>query len=127
MISQEQKEEFFGEPEYLSNHPTNPAMVSTFDFLPFTSNYLYVDAQGKVNVMSEQDKKLSFTREVSGNKIKVKLEDGTTGTAKCDPVDAFDYQTGTNIAYFRALIRHYTKHLKKLVRDAGTDHTEVVE
>lgn len=93
------------------------AIVSKFDYLPYTSNYLYVDENNQVRVMSETDKKLSFVRSVVGNKIVITLEDGTTGTAKRDPIDEFAIKTGTEIAYFRALVRYYNKFVKKLIRN----------
>jgi hypothetical protein len=107
-ISQVEKELFFTEPE-----PPRPE-TTFFDYLPYTSNYMFMDENHKIHVMSEQDKKLSFKREILGNRIKITLEDGTTGSAKCCPEDEFDVRRGTDIAYYRALIRHYNKFLKKV-------------
>lgn len=109
LISQVEKELFFEEPQ-------ETTVTTLFDFMPFINNYLYLDENNRVNIMSETDKKMSFRREVTGKKVVVILEDGTKGQSKCSPEDDFDLKRGTDIAFYRAMIKHQSKFLRKLTK-----------
>ena len=89
--------------------------VYTYTALPFKVNW-EITYNGEVTHETVDSEKIFYKVITNGNTTIVILDDDSKGIAKCLPNDEYDINQGVEIASTKALIKHYQKKLKKLVK-----------
>jgi hypothetical protein len=89
--------------------------VYTYTAPPFKVNWEIIH-NGEVTHETVDSEEFSYKVIANGNTTIVILNDDSKGIAKCLQNDIYDINKGVNIAFTKALIKSYTKKLKKLVK-----------
>jgi hypothetical protein len=89
--------------------------VYTYTALPFKVNW-EITHNGEVTHETVDSEKIFYKVITNGSTTIVILDDESKGIAKCLPNDEYDINKGVEIASTKALIKHYQKKLKKLVK-----------
>ena len=71
------------------------------------------------SIQTVNHQKDSYKVIYNGRVTIVILSDGSKGVSKCNPLDKWDIQTGHDIAWHRAMINQYKKHIDNLCKSTN--------